>query len=147
MAEFRAAVTINRPREEVHRYLSDANLIPVWQSGLQEFDADWDDQPRVGDRSRATVKVAGKKVRSVTEVTEVSPDHLAIRSVEAPFAFEMSYRAIDRGGHTEVVHEGTTESLGGFFGKLADPIVARMYQRDVESNLKNLKALLEETGG
>ena len=146
MAEFRAAVTVNRPREEVRRYLADANLIPVWQSGLQEFDADWDDEPRVGDRSRVTVKVAGKKVRSVTEVTDVGPDRLTIRSVEAPFGFEMSYSAIDRGGQTEVVHEGTTQSLGGFFGKLADPIVARMYQRDVESNLKNLKALLEETG-
>ena len=147
MAKFRAAVTINRPPEEVHRYLTDAELIPVWQSSLQDFEADWDDDPKVGDRSRGTVKVAGKKVRSVTEVTEVGPERLAFRSVEAPFSFEMSYTATDRGGQTEVVHEGTTESLGGFFGKLADPIVARMYQRDVESNLENLKALLEETSG
>lgn len=48
-------------------------------------------------------------------------------------------------GSTEVRHDGSTEALGGFFGKLADPLVALMYQRDMTSNLANLKAIMEET--
>lgn len=146
MAEFHSKVTINRPREEVFAYLTDPANQTVWQSGLQEFDADWQDDPKVGDRARGTIKVAGKKIRWETETAEVQrPERFSFRSVEAPFSFEMSYTLVDRGGSTELAHDGHTGSLGGFFGKLADPLVARMYQRDMESNLNNLKALLEDT--
>jgi hypothetical protein len=34
--------------------------------------------------------------------------------------------------------------MGGFFGKLADPLVTRMYAKDVKSNLEKLKDLVEE---
>jgi hypothetical protein len=33
--------------------------------------------------------------------------------------------------------------IGGFFGKLADPVVTRMYARDVRASLGNLKEILE----
>jgi len=145
MPEFRSTVTINRPREEVFDYLTDPETQTTWQSGLQEFEAD-SKEPQVGDRARGTLKVAGKKVRWEAETAEVErPGRVAYRSVEAPFPFELSFTLVDRGGSTEVTHEGSTESMGGFFGKLADPLVARMYQRDMDSNLANLKAILEET--
>ena len=145
MPEFQSNVTIDRPPEEVFTYLANPENQTVWHSGLQEFDADWQDEPKVGDRARGTVKVAGKKVRWETVTTEVRrPERLAFRSVEAPFAFELSYVLVDHGGSTEVQHHGSTESMGGFFGKLADPLVALMYQRDMNSNLANLKAIIEE---
>ena len=146
MAEFHSTVTIDRSREEVFTYLTDPETQTVWQSGLQDFEADWEGEPKVGDRARGTVKVAGKKLRWETETIEVQrPERIAFRSLEAPFPFELSYTLVDRGGSTEVMHDGSTGSMGGFFGKLADPLVARMYQRDMNSNLANLKAILEET--
>lgn len=146
MPEFHSTVTINRPRDEVFTYLTDPQTQTIWHSGLQDFSADWKDEPKVGDRARGTVKVAGKKVRWETETTDLQrPERIVFRSVEAPFSFELSYTLIDRGGSTELRHDGSTDALGGFFGKLADPLVARMYQRDMNSNLANLKAILEET--
>lgn len=146
MPEFHSTTTIARSREEVFTYLVDPEAQTVWQSGLQEFDADWTDEPKVGDRARGTVKVAGKKVHWEVEITEVTrPDRIAFRSVESPFPFEISYTLAESGGSTEVRHDGSTEALGGFFGKLADPLVALMYQRDMNSNLANLKAVTEET--
>jgi ligand-binding SRPBCC domain-containing protein len=146
MPEFHSTTTIARPREEVFTYLVDPDAQTIWQSGLQEFDADWTDEPKVGDRAKGTVKVAGKKVHWETEITETTrPERIAFRSVESPFPFEISYTLVDSGGSTEVRHDGSTEGLGGFFGKLADPLVALMYQRDMNSNLANLKALMEET--
>jgi uncharacterized protein YndB with AHSA1/START domain len=146
MPEFHSTTTIARSREEVFTYLVDPEAQTVWQSGLQEFDADWTDEPKVGDRARGTVKVAGKKVHWEAEITEVTrPDRLTFRSIESPFPFEISYTLVDSGGSTEVRHDGSTEALGGFFGKLADPLVALMYQRDMNSNLANLKAIMEET--
>lgn len=146
MPEFHSTTTIARSREEVFTYLVDPEAQTVWQSGLQEFDADWTDEPKVGDRARGTVKVAGKKVHWEAEITEVTrPDRIAFRSIESPFPFEISWTLVDSGGSTEVRHDGSTEALGGFFGKLADPLVALMYQRDMNSNLANLKAIMEET--
>lgn len=145
MPEFHAKVTIDRPREEVFTYLVNSETQVIWQSGLQEFDADWSDEPTVGDRARGTVKVAGKKVQWVTEVTEIKhPERFVFRSVEAPFPFEISFSLLEVGESTEVRYDGSTEAMGGFFGKLADPLVAHMYQRDMNSNLANLKAILEE---
>jgi uncharacterized protein YndB with AHSA1/START domain len=146
MAEFHAGVTIHRPCDEVFRYLVDPDTHTVWNSGLQEFTADWTGQPEVGDRAKGTVKVAGRQVHWETETTEVQPPQRVVyRSVEAPFTFTLSWTLVDRDGTTEVQHDGSTEALSGFFGKLADPLVALMYQRDMNSNLANLKAILEET--
>jgi uncharacterized protein YndB with AHSA1/START domain len=146
MAEFHADVTIRRAREEVFAYLVDPSSQTVWNSGLVEFSADWTGEPGVGDRARGTVKVAGRRIDWETETTEVAPpERVVYRSVRAPFGFELSWTLTDRGDETEVRHDGRTESLGSFFGKLADPLVALMYQRDMNSNLANLKAILEES--
>jgi uncharacterized protein YndB with AHSA1/START domain len=146
MAEFHAHVTINRPRDEVFRYLVDPQTQTVWNSGLQEFTAVWTGHPQVGDRAQGTIKVAGRQLRWEAETTEVEPpSRVVYRSVEAPFPFTLEYTLVDRDGATEVQHDGSTEAMGGFFGKLADPLVALMYQRDMNSNLANLKSILEES--
>ena len=64
-------------------------------------------------------------------------------SVESPMAFTYSYRFEDAEGGTKVVFHQDVPTIGGFFGKLADPIVTRMYSRNVSANLANLKELLE----
>ncbi len=144
MPAFHSRVKIDRPREEVFAYLVNAETQTIWQSGLQEFIADWSDEPTVGDHARGTVKVAGKKVQWEIEVAETNrPENIVFRSVKAPFPFKVSYSLLSNGGSTQVRHDGSTEALGGFFGKLADPLVALMYQRDMNSNLANLKAILE----
>ncbi len=98
MPEFHSTTSIARSREEVFTYLVDPESQTVWQSGLQEFDADWTDEPKVGDRARGTVKVAGKKVHWEAEITEVTrPERMAFRSVESPFPFEISYTLVDSG--------------------------------------------------
>lgn len=147
MAEFHARVTINRPRDEVFRYLVDPDTQTVWNSGLQEFTtADWSGEPRVGDRAKGTVKVAGRQLHWEAETTEVeTPTHIVYRSVQAPFPFTLAFALVDLDGATEVQHDGSTEAMGGFFGKFADPLVALMYQRDMNSNLANLKTILEDT--
>ncbi|MCH8563138.1 SRPBCC family protein [Nesterenkonia sp. LB17] len=146
MPEFHSKVTIDLPREEVFTYIVNSETQVIWQSGLQEFDADWSGEPTVGDRSRGTVKVAGKKLQWETEVVEIKrPETFVFRSVKAPFPFHISFSLLQVGDSTEVRYDGSTEAMGGFFGKLADPLVAHMYQRDMNSNLANLKAILEET--
>lgn len=47
------------------------------------------------------------------------------------------------GGGTRVTWHQESGSLGGVFGSLADTVVAKLYARDVRSNLEHAKALLE----
>lgn len=147
MPEIETKITINRPREEVFEYLTRPDTQTVWQSNLIDFEAsDWHTPPQVGDQSKGAVKVAGRRVEWTSETTDVEPpERVTFRSVDAPFPFEFTYNLSDQGDATEVTYQGATKSMGGFFGKLADPIVARMYERDMRSNLENLKALLEQS--
>ena len=65
-------------------------------------------------------------------------------SVESPMAFSYSYRFADaEGSGTTVMFHQDVPTIGGFFGKLTDSIVTRMYSRNVATNLANLKELLE----
>ena len=67
-------------------------------------------------------------------------------SVESPMAFSYSYSyrfADAEGSGTTVMFHQDVPTIGGFFGKLTDPIVTRMYSRNVATNLANLKELLE----
>lgn len=57
------------------------------------------------------------------------------------FTIEYIIEPVDNG--TNMTFHQTAGELGGFFGKLADPLVVRLYQRDVWSNLEKLKELLE----
>ena len=146
MNEFHSSVTIDRPLDEVFQYLVDPTTQTVWNSGLQEFTAAWAAKPEVGDRAKGTVKVAGRQVHWEAEATEVQPPtRVVYHSVEAPFPFTLAFTLVDRDGATEVLHDGSVGGMSGFFGKLADPLVALMYQRDMNSNLANLKAILEST--
>ncbi len=46
---------------------------------------------------------------------------------------------------SRVTYRVDVPNIGGFFGKLADPVVTRMYARDVRTSLENLKEVLEST--
>ena len=63
-----------------------------------------------------------------------------LRHLDSAFA----QLARPEGEGCRVTFEQEVDSLGSFFGKLADPIVTKMYSRDVRGNLENLKILLEE---
>ena len=67
-----------------------------------------------------------------------------MRSVTAPMEFHITWQFQPEGEGCKVIFDQEVGSLGGFFGHLADPLVTKMYSRDVKGNLENLKVLLEE---
>ena len=88
--------------------------------------------------------MAGKRIDFTTEVVEFNEGRrLASRSVESPIPFELDVTYEDADGGTRVSWHQESPGFRGFFGKLADPLVNRMYAKDVRSNLEKLKDLLE----
>jgi len=99
-----------------------------------------------GVRASGVTRVAGKRVEWTSEVTEYDEgSQVEMRSLEAPMDFQITWTYEQEGDATRVTFEQDAPDLHGFFGKLADPVVTKMYSRDIRNNLDNLKILLEES--
>lgn len=138
-------VVIDRPVEDVWAFIIDPANDLRWMGNLLDFEADWEIRPQVGDHTRRVAKVAGRRCEFTAEITEVVPAKaFAWKSLQAPFPFANGLRLEATGRATRLTFWGETAGMRGFFGKLADPVVARMFARDMRSNLQTLKALLEQ---
>lgn len=146
MPRVEESIVIARTPKEVWDYVTDPAHDAVWMSNVVEYEADWEQEPQVGDGTRRVARVAGRRCEMTCAVTEVVPGEMfAWKSVEAPFPFENAFRVEETEEGTRLTFYGKTEGMRGFFGKLADPIVARMFSRDMRSNLENLKTILEKS--
>lgn len=137
-------VLIKRPRDEVFDFATNPENVPLYSSNLIEFQKTSDGPVDKGTTYRGEVKVAGRTITWTSEVAEYEQGRRFVnRSVTSPIGWEVTVTYEDDAGDTLVHWRQEAESYGGFFGKLADPLVTRMYAKDVRSNLEKLKELLE----
>jgi uncharacterized membrane protein len=138
------SIVINRSRSEVFAFATDPENVPLYNSNMISFEQLTEGPVGKGTRNHGMVRVVGKTIEWTTEVTEFEQDgRLMSRSVESPVGFELDIKYEDADGGTKVTWHQESETFGGFFGKLADPLVNRMYSKDVRSNLEKLKELVE----
>lgn len=143
MPRVEESVHIERPVAEVFAYVADPDNQTTIQSNMIEFHSDGPLEK--GRRTNGVTRVAGRKIEWTAEVTEFEQDRrVEIRSIDAPMDFHITWQYEPEDGGTRIRFEQEVGSLGSFFGRLADPVVTKMYARDVRSNLENLKTLLEE---
>ena len=139
------SIIINRPRNVVFAFATDPESIPLYSSNLIEFEQVTEGPVGKGTRNRGSVKVAGKRIDFLSEVVEFEEGgRLGSRSIESPIPFELDLTYEDAEGGTKVSWHQESPGFGGFFGKLTDPLVNRMYAKDVRSNLEKLKEILED---
>ena len=142
MIRIQASVTINRPLEEVFRFMTDNQNALQWQSGLLEARVT-NDVVGVGKTWVDVVQVLGRRIEIASELIEFEPLRVVgFKSTSGPIPLEGRYAFEPDGAGTKVTFTLQGEA-GGFF-KLAEPIVARSTQRQWETNLANLKDLLEQ---
>jgi uncharacterized membrane protein len=145
MPTIHESVEIERPREEVFTFATDPEQVPVWQSNITRYEQVSEGSRDKGATDRGAVRVAGRTIEFTAELVDWQPSETSVlRSLESPMSWEqeMRFEALDDARTRMTIHQEVGE-LGGFFGKLGDALVTRMYTRDVRSNLDNLKALLE----
>lgn len=137
-------ILINRPRDEVFAFAVAPENVPLYSSNLVDYEKTSDGPVGKGAMYRGVTKVAGKSVNWTAETTEFEEGRRWVnRSIESPMAWSIEARYEEDDGATLVHFRQETDSFGGFFGKLADPLVVRMYAKDVRSNLEKMKELLE----
>ena len=140
MVRIEFSVDVNRPPSEVFAYITDADRLPEWQSGAVE--AQWQGEKARGAHIREVRKFLGRRMETELEVTEYEPDRrFGLRAVSGPVPFSVTQVLEPRDGGTRLSFIGEGEP-GGFF-KLAEPIVARVAERQFKNDFETMKDILE----
>ena len=141
MAKVEANVVINRPMEEVFQFISVNENALLWQPGLLETMVTND----VNGSGRAwtdVVELLGRRLEIPFRVTDWQSDRkIAFQSTGGPIPMQGSYAFELAGDGTRVTFLLTGEP-DGFF-KLAEPVLMKILQRQWQTNLANLKDVLE----
>ena len=140
MIQFEFSVDVNRPPSEVFAYITDADRLPEWQSSAVE--AQWQGEKAQGGRIREVRKFLGRRMETELEVTEYEPDRrFGLKALSGPVPFSVTQVLEPRDGGTTVTFVGQGEP-GGFF-KLAEPVVARVAERQFKNDFETMKEILE----
>ena len=144
MATIDESVVIDRTREDIRAFMRVPENQPVWQSNMVELTKLDEGDPKKGTRYRGVVRVAGRELKWTAEISEWDDvDFYEMRATESPIAWTLRFNFDEVPDGTRMTMHQEVEPFGGFFGKLADPLVTRMYSRDVKGNLEKLKDILE----
>jgi hypothetical protein len=136
------SIVINRSPEDVFAFLAVRNNDPVWMGVVVE--SEWLDPAApfaLGRRGRMAIRMFGRRVEYVDEVTAYEPGRqIAHRTVEGPFDLNTAClcEPADGGCRATVVAEAER-----MVGKLLDPLVARLMRRGFRADLATLKEILE----
>lgn len=142
MVKVEGTVVINRPIEEVFAFLANPDNASQWQGSVLESKQTSEGPVGVGTTGQAASQFLGRRIESTWEVTEYELNRKAtLKTTSGPVPYEQSatLESVDEGTKVTLVAE---YEVGGFF-KLAEPIVARMAQRQAEGDFANLKDLVE----
>ncbi len=137
------SIVINKPRSEVWEFMSDPDNVVVYSSNVVDYEKVSGGDTEIGRVAKGAVKVAGRRLEftdKLVEVEEARRGKLVSEDATIPFSLELIYD--DEGDGTKLTWHQEMESLKGVF-KFADPIVLRLYARDVRSNLEKAKTILE----
>lgn len=145
MPTIEETIRVERAPHDVFEFATDPDNVPLYSSNLVHYEKTSEGPIGVGATYAGDVKVAGKLFHWTAESAEFNEDRSwTMKSMESPMPWEIHVDLIPDNGGTRVEWRQEIGNWGSFFGKLADPIVTKMYSKDVKSNLEKLKLLLED---
>jgi carbon monoxide dehydrogenase subunit G len=136
------AGTIQRPREMVAAYLRDPANDTEWIGGIRSARLLTPGPVGVGSQVERLAAFLGRRVEYVLEVTDLTDDVLAMRSVRSPFPMRVRYGHRDAGAHATRVSLRVQGDAGRFYA-LASPLLGAAVRRSIARDLRNLKRVLE----
>ena len=137
------SVVINQPVSKVFDYVINKDNDHLWQTNVVEAQLTSKEPAGVGSNYRLVQRFLGKLFESNWEVFEFEPNKISrFRSTSGPIKGEGSYTFESVEGGTKFTYSMLGEPQQGFF-KIANAISTKIYKRQLSSNLRNLKDLLE----
>jgi uncharacterized protein YndB with AHSA1/START domain len=142
MTKIETTVVINHPIEDVFAFVSNIEELSQWAGPVLEAKQTSEGPVGVGTTLTRVTQFLGRRLETTHEVTEYEPNRkISFKSSSGPIPIEerFTFESVEDG--TKGTFSSEVEA-GGFF-KLAEPIVARMLKRQMESDVNNLKDMLE----
>ena len=147
MTKVERSIIINATPEVVEEIHNDINRLTEWFAGVEKAVAD-EIYPSAGGKVTLTYKTAGITFEMTNTCLEYEYARYGRYKMEGMIT----------GGYEEIsqpVEDGTRFTMnydyqipGGGLGKIVDRLfVEKMMVKDLETSLKNLKALVEQEGG
>lgn len=151
MRRIEESIIIDRPCEDVFAYLETRSNDPSWMVSVLESQwlepagADSAGPTAIGRRGRMVMRIQGRRAEFVDEVTEFEPGRrIAHRTVEGPVLLNTACICDPAAGGCRATVVGEADRLvGGVFGRLIEPFVARGIRRSFRADLARLKEILE----
>jgi uncharacterized protein YndB with AHSA1/START domain len=142
MTKVKASIWIARPAEDVFNYVADPENVALWAGPVLEAKKTSPGPTGVGTTSTRKSQLLGRTMESNYEITAFEPGQLyGDKTTSGPVNIEARIKFDEDNGGTDVTIEGDIEA-GGFF-KLAEPVMARVVGRQLETDAQTLKDLLE----
>lgn len=142
MATIEKSILITAPVEEVFTYLEEPTHLPeVWPSLVEVSDVV--DLPQGGDRYHYVYKMAGTRFEGDSETIEFVPyKHFVRESTgEIPSTFDWTF--MPQNGSTKVVLKAKYEVPKTLLGKLSEPFILKLNEREADTFFANLKDRIE----
>lgn len=145
MIKVETQIEVDRPCDLVFGYISDFENNPKWQAGMVECKYTTEARSGLGAGYSQVAKFLGRRVLSTFEVVAYEPGRLVKASSTSgsfPIIFTRMVEPTGSGCQVTAIVEGDSS---GFF-KLAEPVMARLVHRSVETDYARLKLVLESEG-
>lgn len=153
------SVMIDRPAKDVFAFIANPENAPQWVSGVHEVKKLSEGPMAVGAKARQVRRFMGQELGSDFEITHFEPNtRLDVKVTSGPLAgFHVAesvasapgdiaeHAAAAKKEQAVVTFVGQGEVAGalGKLFKLAEPVLARMYERQLQADMGHLKDLLE----
>ena len=142
MVQVEKSVVINRPIEEVFAFVTNSENITMWAGPVKEARQTSEGPVGIGMTSIRITEFLGRKSEDSYVVTEYEPNRkFAQKATSGSLQTTeiMTFKSVEAG--TKVTIAGEVEASG--FIKMAEPVFARVAKRQFETDMSNLKDILE----
>jgi len=142
MIKVAVSLVINRPVDEVFAFLGDLENNMRWRSSQVEVRKTSKGPIAVGTTYRMVNSVLGRRIEGEGVVTEYEPNRKytsVSRSGYLPLKAQRVFEPVAGGTRVTLILQAEP---AGFF-KIAQPLLATMARRRIESDAANLKDLME----
>jgi uncharacterized protein YndB with AHSA1/START domain len=137
--------TIDRPIDEVFRYVGDQTNTPNWQAGLLEVRRTSDGPLGVGTTHTLVRRFMRRTMEADNVYVAYEPNKLiSFKTTSGPVRLEASYLFEPSVGGTRLTSRIEMDASG--FVSLAEPLIAAGLKREMKTAFRVLKDLLESGG-
>lgn len=141
MIKIEKSIFIDRPQEEVFDFMGNLENDIQWRN-LESAERTSDGPIGVGTTWREASNFMGREIELDIETIGYDPPHQLInKSISGPFPMEVTihFKALDGGTLISLSAQG---EFGGFF-KMAEGLVSKQVEKQVDTEWAALKKLLE----